>query len=202
MLLVCAGLVSLHFLTQPLHGMPSQHQRQPDHARFVGDVSAQSHPVLYAACIKALIDQFRAHESSIAAMMQSRTPFIVNTPGWIKVVLSYAMQRLNILFRAVTRSISQCSLRPCSPSQGIGLDMLIGTVQLVKPSHVVELQGPAENRNLPPQGSWLPAYDPDASVEPFLLCTLPALAQRNELPSVRSAARLAVRITVAYHVSS
>jgi hypothetical protein len=82
-----AGLVSLHFLTQPLSGVPSQHQRQPEHARFVGDVSAQSHPLLYSACVQALVDEFRARESRVGATQQRGTPLVANTPGWIKVGL-------------------------------------------------------------------------------------------------------------------
>lgn len=81
----CAGLLSLHFLTQPLHGSPSQHQRQPAHACFVGDVSAQSHPILFVACVKALVQHLYAREDADAEARQSSVPIVVNTAGWIKV---------------------------------------------------------------------------------------------------------------------
>ena len=63
--------------------------------------------------------------------------------------------------------------------------MLVGTAQLVQPSHVVELQTPLANRNLPPEGSWLPACAHGSPAEPAFLCTLPALGQTHEQPAVR-----------------
>jgi len=82
---MCAGLLSLHFLRQPLHGPPGQHQRQPEHACFIGDMSAQSHPTLYSACVKALTKHLRAHIGDHATAQHSAVPVVVNTPGWIKV---------------------------------------------------------------------------------------------------------------------
>jgi len=83
-----AGLVSVTLLQQPFYGEPHQHQQQPSHALFVGDISAQSHPALYVACVKAAFQWFADEGGAAAAALavgSGLPPLVINTPGWVKV---------------------------------------------------------------------------------------------------------------------
>ena len=62
--------------------------------------------------------------------------------------------------------------------------MLIETARWVQPTHVVELRTLNAHRNLPPEGSWLPAYSGGPTVNPAFLCGLPALEQSSQLAVV------------------
>ena len=59
--------------------------------------------------------------------------------------------------------------------------MLVETARLAQPTHVVQLQTPNMHRNLPPEGSWLPAYDNSGPpANPTFLCSLPAIGASSD----------------------
>lgn len=80
-----AGLVSLTLLDSPLFGLPHMHRRQPAAARFVGHLSAERDPVAYLGAVQSLLAWWRDARQQGSA--QRATPLILNTPGWIKVLL-------------------------------------------------------------------------------------------------------------------
>jgi len=63
--------------------------------------------------------------------------------------------------------------------------MLVETARLAQPTHVVQLQTPNVHRNLPPEGSWLPAYDSGPPANPAFLCSLPAIGSSSDPTVVR-----------------
>ena len=83
-LLGCAGLVSLHLLSDAVSGQPHQHLRQADSARFVGELSCAGDPVRYVAAVEAVLADLPAAASQHE---QAAVPLIVNTAGWVKVRL-------------------------------------------------------------------------------------------------------------------
>ena len=86
--------------------------------------------------------------------------------------------------RATARVLTSL-IKRASDLQGIGLDMLTETARLAQPTHVIQLQTPNLHRNLPPEGSWLPAYDSRTPANPAFLCSLPAIGISSESTAVR-----------------
>lgn len=76
------GLVSLSYITTPVLGTPSSHQRQPEVSYFIGDVSPSADPHRYVGCIEKLYaDYIKGSRNPYDADLP---PLIVNTHGWIK----------------------------------------------------------------------------------------------------------------------
>lgn len=76
------GLVSLHWVEQPVFGQPHLHPRQPLTARFIGDTSPKSDPRLYLLAIQDLVRRY--HEEEAVRPGAAHTPLVVNTHGWVK----------------------------------------------------------------------------------------------------------------------
>ncbi|KAI9276132.1 Pre-mRNA cleavage complex II protein Clp1-domain-containing protein [Sporodiniella umbellata] len=78
-----AGLISLHYLEQPVLGPSYTHQQlAPERSFFLGSTTARSHPDYYSECIRALVAHWRPFATQI--------PLVVNTQGWISGV-GYAL---------------------------------------------------------------------------------------------------------------
>lgn len=80
-----AGLLSLHFLTDPIFGPPHLHQRRPDFTQFIGDVSPQSEIQQCSAAVHRLYESYRMHCSHQDSGITNQSPLVVNTHGWIQV---------------------------------------------------------------------------------------------------------------------
>lgn len=77
------GLVSLHFLQQPVLGAPHLHQRLPYAAHFMGDTSPAVDPGRFQRAITSLYEEYcsKCNKHMEQGIL---VPLIVNTNGWIK----------------------------------------------------------------------------------------------------------------------
>lgn len=84
------GLASLHLVDQPLLGPPHMHQRPPQFCQYLGDTSPQSDPRRCSQAVDYLCHCYR-HKLHKAARSKAGhlPPLVVNTHGWIQVVLLY-----------------------------------------------------------------------------------------------------------------
>ena len=103
-----AGLVSLTLLDRPVCGLPHMHRRQPASARFVGHLSAERDPVAYVGAVQSLL-AWHARQQGGA---KHRAPLIVNTPGWIKVLL-FILAVLPALPAILEYAPAQGASKPC-----------------------------------------------------------------------------------------
>lgn len=78
----CAGLISLHTLTQPLLGRPHTHQRPPDKAVFIGDITPAADPPAFVSAAAQMYTTYLAGSTAQASRVPS---LVINTPGWVKV---------------------------------------------------------------------------------------------------------------------
>jgi len=70
--------------------------------------------------------------------------------------------------------------------------MLADTVRTVQPSHVLQLQSPVSNRNLPHTGWWQPQGDPEGSHSApthILLPAYEAMGETSQFPSITTESR-------------
>ncbi|KAI8993561.1 hypothetical protein BDB01DRAFT_776703 [Pilobolus umbonatus] len=99
-----AGILSLHYISQPVMGPPFSHQHlEPARGFFIGSNSPKSHPDYYLACISELVDQWK-HDNvkSVEDHHEGKKkciPLILNTHGWIS-GLGY-----NLLTRQIQKSL-------------------------------------------------------------------------------------------------
>ena len=191
---------------RPFYGSPHEHQLQPSYALFVGDISAQSHPPLYVACVGAAFQWYRsqgaAASEALVAGRDQLPPLVINTPGWVKVLMSppctqhiSAAAMIHIVQSYTYCWSIQTSIPKVEPDmlnmQGIGLDMLADSVRTVQPSHVLQLQSRVNNRNLPESSWWRPQGDPGAASAAPAHYLLPAYeAVQDAVPSSNPAADL------------
>lgn len=83
------GVISLHWIDQPLLGPPHTQLRPPHRCRFVGQTTPAEQPDAYVACVRALIAQHRAKADEMppgAAANEHQVPpvpLVVNTCGWV-----------------------------------------------------------------------------------------------------------------------
>lgn len=80
-----AGLLSLHYLSNPILGPPFTHQQlEPERSFFFGSTSPRSNPDYYLECINELIDHWKQDQEKVRDEEESEwIPLIVNTQGWV-----------------------------------------------------------------------------------------------------------------------
>lgn len=96
--------------------------------RFFGDVSSASDPLRYVACATSLLPHADA------------PLVVVNTPGWIRVRCA-ALPGAALLMMAMG-------------PQGLGIDVLVEMLRALPTTHIVQLQTPNPNKNLPTDDFW------------------------------------------------
>ncbi|KAI8967030.1 hypothetical protein BDF20DRAFT_903008 [Mycotypha africana] len=118
-----AGLLSLHYITQPILGPPYTHQHlEPERSFFFGSTSCRHDPDYYLACIFELVDHWKHdHEQYLKSgedKQEGFTPLIVNTQGWIS---------------------------------GEGYNLLVSQIQKIRPTDIFAMRHHMLSyRNLPP----------------------------------------------------
>ncbi|KAI8058760.1 hypothetical protein BDF21DRAFT_429949 [Thamnidium elegans] len=80
-----SGLLSLHYVDQPLLGPAYTHQHiEPERSFFFGSTSPRSNPDYYLECIHALVDHWKQDQEKVQIEEESEwIPLIVNTQGWV-----------------------------------------------------------------------------------------------------------------------
>lgn len=80
-----SGLLSLHYLTNPILGPPYTHQHiEPERSFFFGSTSPRNNPDYYLECINQLVDHWRKDQESVCDESESEwIPLVVNTQGWV-----------------------------------------------------------------------------------------------------------------------
>ncbi|KAI7905566.1 Pre-mRNA cleavage complex II protein Clp1-domain-containing protein [Cokeromyces recurvatus] len=92
-----AGLLTLHYVTQPVLGPSYTHQHlEPERSFFLGSTSPRHDPDYYLACIYELIEHWRQED-------MDTTPLVVNTQGWVSGV-GYNLL-LNIIRKVIPTDI-------------------------------------------------------------------------------------------------
>lgn len=79
------GLLSLHYLTNPILGPPFTHQQlEAERSFFFGSTSPRSNPDYYLECINELIEHYKQDQAKVRDEEESEwIPLIVNTQGWV-----------------------------------------------------------------------------------------------------------------------
>ncbi|KAI8352479.1 Pre-mRNA cleavage complex II protein Clp1-domain-containing protein [Choanephora cucurbitarum] len=115
-----SGLLSLHYLQQPILGPPYTHQHlQPERSFFFGASSPRSHPDYYLDCLSSLVDHWRADQERVRDQQaeSSWIPLVVNTQGWIS---------------------------------GVGYHLLLSQIQKIEPTDIFAMRHPMyDYKNLP-----------------------------------------------------
>ncbi|KAI9472394.1 MAG: Pre-mRNA cleavage complex II protein Clp1-domain-containing protein [Benjaminiella poitrasii] len=76
-----AGLLSLHFVTQPILGPPYTHQQlESERSFFFGSTSPRHNPDYYLACVYELINHWKQSQANDNS---TTIPLVVNTQGWV-----------------------------------------------------------------------------------------------------------------------
>lgn len=79
-----SGLLSLHYLTQPILGPPYTHQQiQPERSFFFGSASPRNNPDYYLECINELVDHWKRDQAAVFDDESEWIPLVVNTQGWV-----------------------------------------------------------------------------------------------------------------------
>ncbi|RCH84141.1 Polynucleotide 5'-hydroxyl-kinase grc3, partial [Rhizopus stolonifer] len=75
-----SGLVSLHYLQQPVFGPSFTHQQlEPVRSFFVGATTPRSNPDYYSACVQELFRHYQHDQTGNSEWI----PLVINTQGWI-----------------------------------------------------------------------------------------------------------------------
>ncbi|GAN10671.1 conserved hypothetical protein [Mucor ambiguus] len=80
-----SGLLSLHYISNPILGPPYTHQQlEPERSFYFGSTSPRSNPDYYLACIYELVDHWRHSQKQVRDEDQREwIPLVVNTQGWV-----------------------------------------------------------------------------------------------------------------------
>ncbi|GAA5810990.1 hypothetical protein MFLAVUS_004419 [Mucor flavus] len=80
-----SGLLSLHYVDQPLLGPAYTHQHiEPERSFFFGSTSPRSDPDYYLECINELVDHWKQDQEKVQIEEEAEwIPLIVNTQGWV-----------------------------------------------------------------------------------------------------------------------
>jgi polynucleotide 5'-hydroxyl-kinase GRC3/NOL9 len=80
-----SGLLSLHYLTNPILGPPFTHQQlEPERSFYFGSASPRNNPDYYIACIFELVNHWRQDQDQVRdEQEQEWIPLVVNTQGWV-----------------------------------------------------------------------------------------------------------------------
>ncbi|KAK4511252.1 Inorganic pyrophosphatase [Mucor velutinosus] len=80
-----SGLLSLHYISNPILGPPYTHQQlEPERSFYFGSTSPRSNPDYYLACIHELVDHWRHDQKQVRDEDQREwIPLVVNTQGWV-----------------------------------------------------------------------------------------------------------------------
>ncbi|KAI8097909.1 uncharacterized protein B0P05DRAFT_522566 [Gilbertella persicaria] len=80
-----SGLMSLHYISQPILGPPYTHQQlEPERSFFFGSTSPRNNPDYYLSCINTLVDCWRHDQEQVRDQQESAwLPLVVNTQGWV-----------------------------------------------------------------------------------------------------------------------
>ncbi|CAO3614406.1 unnamed protein product [Mucor hiemalis] len=116
-----SGLLSLHYLTQPILGPPYTHQQiQPERSFFFGSASPRNNPDYYLECINELVDHWKRDQAAVLDEENDESewiPLVVNTQGWVS---------------------------------GVGYNLLVSQIQKIEPTDVFTMRHHIfEYKNLP-----------------------------------------------------
>lgn len=80
-----SGLLSLHYISNPILGPPYTHQQlEPERCFYFGSASPRSNPDYYLACINELVDHWKHDQKQVRDDDQREwIPLVVNTQGWV-----------------------------------------------------------------------------------------------------------------------
>lgn len=80
-----SGLISLHYITQPLLGPAYTHQQlEPERSFFFGSTSPRSNLDYYLDCIYELMDHWKRDQEQVRDEEEREwIPLVVNTLGWV-----------------------------------------------------------------------------------------------------------------------
>ncbi|KAI8645291.1 hypothetical protein BD408DRAFT_339149 [Parasitella parasitica] len=80
-----SGLLSLHYISNPILGPPYTHQQlEPERSFYFGSASPRSNPDYYLACINELVDHWEHDQEQVQDEDQHQwIPLVVNTQGWV-----------------------------------------------------------------------------------------------------------------------
>lgn len=80
-----AGLLSLHYLTNPILGPPYTHQQlEAERSFFFGSNTPKGDPDYFLECVYELFEHYKQDQAKVISEEESEwIPLVVNTQGWI-----------------------------------------------------------------------------------------------------------------------